>query len=94
MGIKAAIVLASLAIIAQAVTCPDGNVAQNAACCPFFALRDDMLENLFQGVCGEDAHQAVRLIFHDSIGFSTSMHEQGIFSGGGADGSVLVFPDV
>ncbi|KIJ36138.1 class II peroxidase [Sphaerobolus stellatus SS14] len=47
-----------------------------------------------RGVCGEDAHQAVRLIFHDSIGFSQEMHAKGIFSGGGADGSVLVFPDV
>ncbi|KIJ40852.1 class II peroxidase, partial [Sphaerobolus stellatus SS14] len=45
------------------VRCPDGNIAPHSACCPFFALRDDMLEHLFQGVCGEDAHQAVRLIF-------------------------------
>jgi len=89
--------LATLAFAAPSstsVTCADGNVAPHSACCPFFALRDDMLENLFQGVCGEDAHQAVRLIFHDSIGFSASMERQGIFSGGGADGSVLVFPDV
>jgi len=89
--------LATLVVAAPSstnVVCPDGNVAPDSACCPFFSLRDDLLANLFQGVCGEDAHQAVRLIFHDSIGFSQSMAKQGIFSGGGADGSVLVFPDV
>lgn len=29
------------------VACPDGkNTASNAACCPFFALRDDLQANL------------------------------------------------
>jgi hypothetical protein len=29
------------------VACPDGvNTARNAKCCAFFALRDDLLENL------------------------------------------------
>ncbi|KAF8575079.1 class II peroxidase [Ramaria rubella] len=101
-GFKGLLVFASFATLAVAVpsapsanvVCPDGNIAPHSACCPFFSLRDDLTENLFQGVCGEDAHQAVRLIFHDSIGFSQSMHREGIFSGGGADGSVLVFPDV
>jgi cytochrome c peroxidase len=100
MVFKSLLAFASLATLAVAapstanVVCPDGNIAPDSACCPFFALRDDMLANLFQGVCGEDAHQAVRLIFHDSIAFSQSMQREGIFSGGGADGSVLVFPDV
>ncbi|KIJ34465.1 class II peroxidase [Sphaerobolus stellatus SS14] len=107
MAFKALAIFASLASLVVAVPqaspdaattasvrCPDGNIAPHSACCPFFALRDDLLENLFQGVCGEDAHQAVRLIFHDSIAFSQSMERKGIFSGGGADGSVLVFPDV
>ncbi|KIJ25526.1 class II peroxidase [Sphaerobolus stellatus SS14] len=107
MAFKALAIFASLVSLVVAVPqatpdsattasikCPDGNIAPHSACCPFFALRDDMLEHLFQGVCGEDAHQAVRLIFHDSIGFSQEMHAKGIFSGGGADGSVLVFPDV
>ncbi|KIJ48189.1 class II peroxidase, partial [Sphaerobolus stellatus SS14] len=93
----ATLVVAVPSTTTESVTCPDGNIAPNSACCPFFALREDLLDNLcdlFQGVCGEDAHQAVRLIFHDSVAFSQEMQAKGIFSGGGADGSVLVFPDV
>ncbi|KAF8888445.1 heme peroxidase [Gymnopilus junonius] len=37
------------------------------------------------GECGEEAHAALRLAFHDAIGFSTSG------TGGGADGSILAF---
>ncbi|KZS92254.1 manganese peroxidase 2 [Sistotremastrum niveocremeum HHB9708] len=73
------------------VTCPDGNVASNEACCVFFSLRDDLQANLFGGVCGEEAHESLRLAFHDAIGFSKSM---GPSAGGGADGSPITFPDV
>ncbi|KZT37218.1 manganese peroxidase [Sistotremastrum suecicum HHB10207 ss-3] len=76
------------------VTCPDGNTATNAACCPFFALRDDLQENLFDEVCGEDVHEALRLSFHDAIAFSPKLTAQGKFGGGGADGSMITFPDV
>ncbi|KIJ47125.1 class II peroxidase [Sphaerobolus stellatus SS14] len=77
------------------VTCPDGvNTATNAACCAFFALRDDLQTHLFDNQCGEDAHEVVRLSFHDAIAFSSSLKAQGKPAGGGADGSMLVFPDV
>ncbi|EJD05363.1 manganese peroxidase 1 [Fomitiporia mediterranea MF3/22] len=70
------------------VTCPDGvNTATNEACCPFFALRDDLQANLFNNTCGEDVHETLRLTFHDAIGFSSS----GALSGGGADGSIILF---
>ncbi|KAF8583233.1 class II peroxidase [Ramaria rubella] len=76
------------------VTCPDGNKASNSACCPFFALRDDLQEHLFENQCGEDTHEVVRLTFHDAIAFSESLKKQGKPAGGGADGSMLVFPNV
>ncbi|EJD05293.1 manganese peroxidase 2 [Fomitiporia mediterranea MF3/22] len=72
------------------VTCPDGvNTATNEACCAFFALRDDLQNNLFEGECGEDVHESLRLTFHDAIGFSGS----GAFKGTGADGSIILFSD-
>ncbi|KIJ56377.1 class II peroxidase [Sphaerobolus stellatus SS14] len=76
-------------------TCPDGvHSANNQACCAFFALADDLQQNIFHNECGEDAHEALRLAFHDAITFSKGLAAQGQFPGGGADGSVLVFPDV
>lgn len=56
-------------------------------CCAFFALRDDLQNNLFEGQCGEDVHESLRLTFHDAIGFSKS----GAFKGTGADGSMILF---
>ncbi|KAL5512232.1 hypothetical protein ACEPAG_3517 [Sanghuangporus baumii] len=88
----AIVTLATTAFAAnyKRVTCPDGvNTATNAACCAFFALRDDLQNNLFEGECGEDVHEALRLTFHDAIGFSKS----GALKGGGADGSILLFSD-
>ncbi|KIJ22470.1 class II peroxidase, partial [Sphaerobolus stellatus SS14] len=89
--------LTLLAVVRAApsvVTCPDGNKASNAACCPLFALRDDLQANLFDGVCGEDTHEILRLSFHDAIAFSPSLKRQGKPAGGGADGSMLLFPNV
>ncbi|KIJ54990.1 class II peroxidase [Sphaerobolus stellatus SS14] len=77
------------------VACPDGkNTATNAVCCDFFALRDDLQANLFDNQCGEDTHEVVRLTFHDAIAFSESLKSQGKPAGGGADGSMLIFPNV
>ncbi|KAF8572711.1 class II peroxidase [Ramaria rubella] len=77
------------------VPCPNGkNSATNPTCCSFFALRDDLQANLFDNQCGEDTHEVVRLTFHDAIAFSSSLKEQGKPAGGGADGSMLIFPDI
>ena len=51
MAFKSLFALVSLIAVVNAapqkmVTCPDGNKATNAACCPLFALRDDLQENL------------------------------------------------
>jgi len=75
-------------------TCPDGTVVNNGACCDFIALREDLQANLFDNQCGEEAHEVLRLSFHDAISISTSLAEEGIFTGGGADGSPLIFPEV
>ncbi|GJJ13032.1 manganese peroxidase [Clathrus columnatus] len=96
---KALLALSSLVAVATAapprlVTCPDGNKASNAACCPLFALRDDLQSQLFTNECSEDVHEVVRLTFHDAIAFSESLKLEGKPAGGGADGSMLVFPNV
>ncbi|KAH8110317.1 manganese peroxidase 2 [Phellopilus nigrolimitatus] len=96
MVFKLATAALALAVFASAanykrVTCPDGvNTATNAACCAFFALRDDLQTNLFNNTCGEDVHESLRLTFHDAIGFSGSDQ----FNGTGADGSMIIFADI
>ncbi|KIJ42646.1 class II peroxidase [Sphaerobolus stellatus SS14] len=101
MGFASLIVFIGISVAAvqaanfRRITCPDGvNTATNAACCAFFALRDDLQANLFDNQCGEDAHESLRLTFHDAIAFSPSLKQQGKPAGGGADGSMLIFPDV
>ena len=49
-----------------------------------------MQQNLFEGECGEDVHESLRLTFHDGVSFSLS----GKFKGDGADGSILLFSDI
>ncbi|OCB89393.1 manganese peroxidase 2 [Sanghuangporus baumii] len=86
------VALATLAGAAnyKRVTCPDGkNTASNEACCIFFELAEDLQTNHFQNECGEEVHEVLRLTFHDAVGFSNS----GVFTGGGADGSVIIFRD-
>lgn len=74
----------------QRAQCPNSShTAQNSACCVFFDLADFLQENNFDKQCGEDAHEALRLTFHDAIGFSSS----GKFKGTGADGSIMIFND-
>jgi hypothetical protein len=59
------------AALTRRVTCADGNVVSNEACCALFPVLADLQANLFDdGDCGEDAHSALRLAFHDAIGFS------------------------
>ncbi|KAF8520049.1 manganese peroxidase [Gautieria morchelliformis] len=92
VGVSVAVVQA--AVLKPRVTCPNGSTTANPVCCDFFALRDDLQANLFEGQCGEDVHEVVRLTFHDAIAFSAALKLQGQPAGGGADGSMLVFPDV
>ncbi|OBZ66815.1 Manganese peroxidase 3 [Grifola frondosa] len=82
--------------LTRRVTCPDGiNTVTNAACCDLFAVRDDIQENLFDGgICGEDVHESLRLTFHDAIGISPAIAATGVFGGGGADGSIIIFESI
>ncbi|KAJ7275921.1 putative versatile peroxidase [Mycena rebaudengoi] len=68
-------------------TCAGGQTVKNAACCAWFPVLEDILPNMFDNECGDDAHGALRLSFHDAIGFSPT------HGGGGADGSIIVFSD-
>ncbi|KAF8577163.1 class II peroxidase [Ramaria rubella] len=100
MAFKLFIIFALFAVAIQGspveklVDCGNGNTASHKACCPLFALREDLQTNLFTNECGEDVHEVVRLTFHDAIAFSESLQSQGMPAGGGADGSMLIFPNV
>jgi len=54
-------------------------------CAFLLPIRDTLLNDLFTNECGDAAHGALRLIFHDAIGISPTA------GGGGADGSILTF---
>ncbi|KAF8988130.1 MnP-atypical-a, class II peroxidase [Cyathus striatus] len=90
--VRSAIISLALAAVANAaltkrVTCPDGHITANRACCALFPVVLNLQENLFDGgECGEEAHSALRLAFHDAIGFSLNGNK-----GGEADGSILLF---
>ncbi|KDR70722.1 hypothetical protein GALMADRAFT_75958 [Galerina marginata CBS 339.88] len=72
--------------LVKRVTCSTGHVTANAACCALFPIVDTLQSGLFDGAqCGEEAHSALRIAFHDAIGFSLKGE------GGGADGSILAF---
>lgn len=82
--------------LTRRVTCPDGvHTATNAVCCALYPVLEDIQTSLFDGgKCGEEAHESLRLTFHDAIGFSPSLTSQGKFGGGGADGSIIVFDTI
>ncbi|GJE95279.1 lignin peroxidase precursor [Phanerochaete sordida] len=75
--------------------CSNGATVSDASCCAWFDVLDDIQQNLFQGAqCGAEAHESIRLVFHDSIAISPAMEAQGKFGGGGADGSIMIFDDI
>ncbi|KIP10306.1 fungal class II heme-containing peroxidase [Phlebiopsis gigantea 11061_1 CR5-6] len=90
-SLVAFVALATFASAAPSKTCPDGTRVSNTACCAFIPLAQDLQTNVFQSQCGEDAHEVIRLTFHDAIAISQS---KGPSAGGGADGSMLLFPTV
>nr|AAT90350.1 manganese peroxidase isozyme precursor [Trametes versicolor] len=77
------------------VTCASGQVTSNAACCALFPVIDDIQANMFDGGgCNEDVHESLRLTFHDAIGISRKADKEGVFGGGGADGSIAIFANI
>ncbi|KAJ3551315.1 hypothetical protein NM688_g4779 [Phlebia brevispora] len=94
MAFTSLIALVALAAYATAsparpAVCSDGTRVTNEACCAFIPLAQDLQSEVLQNDCGEDAHEIIRLTFHDAIAISRS---QGPKAGGGADGSMLLFP--
>ncbi|EKM55992.1 uncharacterized protein PHACADRAFT_256991 [Phanerochaete carnosa HHB-10118-sp] len=90
----ALVALAAVTTAAPATTqavCSDGTRVSNEACCAFIPLAQDLQENILMNDCGEDAHEVIRLTFHDAVAISRS---QGPSAGGGADGSMLLFPTI
>ncbi|EJF61830.1 manganese peroxidase [Dichomitus squalens] len=88
--------LVALAAVASAApsrrtVCSDGTVVPDSVCCEFIPLAEALQTQVLMGDCGEDAHELLRLTFHDAIAISRS---QGRAAGGGADGSMLIFPTV
>ncbi|KAJ7483766.1 manganese peroxidase 1 precursor [Mycena galericulata] len=85
----AALATASNAALTRRVTCPDGkNTVTNAACCALFPVLEDIQANMLDfGECGDAAHTALRVSFHDAIGFSNTNKSFGT----GADGSIFIF---
>ncbi|KAE9406781.1 manganese peroxidase [Gymnopus androsaceus JB14] len=75
----------------EGAVCSDGTAVTHAHCCDFIPLAQALTEQLFENECGETAHEVLRLSFHDAIAFSQL---EGPHAGGGADGSMLIFPTV
>nr|BAG12561.1 manganese peroxidase 2 [Phlebia sp. MG60] len=91
-SILAFVSLAAVASAAPSQTaCSDGTVVPSSVCCDFIPLAAALQSQVIQNDCGEDAHELVRLIFHDAISISRT---RGPSAGGGADGSMLIFPTV
>ncbi|EJD38773.1 MnP-atypical, short manganese peroxidase [Auricularia subglabra TFB-10046 SS5] len=83
------IVNTALAAVVPRATCADGTTVKNAACCAFIPVRDALINDIFEGQCGENAHSTVRIAFHDAAGWSDFSDK-----GGGADGSMIAFGDI
>ncbi|KZV79561.1 lignin peroxidase isozyme Lip4.65 [Exidia glandulosa HHB12029] len=88
--IAAASVASAMPAVDKRAVCADGVTrVNNLQCCSWAAVRDALIEDVFEGVCGEAAHSTVRIAFHDAIGFSKTQA-----FGGGADGSMIAFGDI
>ncbi|TBU55612.1 manganese-repressed peroxidase [Dichomitus squalens] len=80
LAVLAASVAAVVPSVSKRTTCSGGQTTANAACCVWFDVLDDIQENLFHGgQCGEDAHESLRLTFHDAIAFSPALTAAGQF---------------
>ncbi|PBK93303.1 manganese peroxidase isozyme precursor [Armillaria gallica] len=79
-------------IVTPRATCSNGKTVSSAECCVWFDVLEDIQAHMYNGgICDEVASDAIRLTFHDAIGYSSSLFEQGLFGGGGADGSMMYF---
>ncbi|KAK7449333.1 fungal class II heme-containing peroxidase [Stygiomarasmius scandens] len=77
--------LSALIVSLPVILAAPAEPALNPRCNALVPVAKDLLDNLFEGECGDAAHGALRLIFHDAIGISPTA------GGGGADGSIITF---
>ncbi|OBZ76764.1 Versatile peroxidase VPL1 [Grifola frondosa] len=76
-------------------SCGNGRTARNPKCCVWYDVLEDIQQNLFEGgQCDQEAHESLRLTFHDAIAFSPNLTRHGQFGGGGADGSIMAFAQI
>jgi len=100
MSLKTFLAIISLAVAVSAApshttTCSKGRTVSNAVCCQWFDVLDDINGpgGLFDGgECGEEAHESLRLTFHDAIGFTIGVPAN--IGGGGADGSIMAHSQI
>ncbi|KAJ6532410.1 manganese peroxidase precursor [Mycena capillaripes] len=82
------------ATLAPPAPCSNGYTASSSTCCVWYDVLADAfaqfsLINLFPG---DDAHDALRLAFHDAIGYSPRLKAQNKFGHGvSLDGSIIKF---
>ncbi|KAJ7764418.1 manganese peroxidase 1 precursor [Mycena metata] len=89
-ALLAALASVSNAALTRRATCPNGEMVSNAACCALFPVLEDIQTNMFaDDDCGDAAHTALRVAFHDAIGFSNTDKSFGT----GADGSIFMFAE-
>ncbi|KAJ7749475.1 manganese peroxidase 1 [Mycena metata] len=85
-----ALATVSNAGLTRRVACPSGGTVTNAACCALLPVLEDIQTNMFaDDTCGDAAHTALRVAFHDAIGFSKTKPSFGT----GADGSIFIFAE-
>ncbi|KAJ6496239.1 versatile peroxidase VPS1 [Mycena sanguinolenta] len=75
-------------------TCSKGRTTANAACCVWYNVLDDLQADVFGKQCGQKAHHALRVAFHDAISYSPQLQSQGQYGGGGSDGSIMKFESI
>ncbi|KAJ3010729.1 hypothetical protein NUW54_g2390 [Trametes sanguinea] len=66
---------------------------RDAGNCEWMGLRREVADGR-QDNCTAEAHESLRLTFHDAIAISPALEAQGKFGGGGADGSIAIFADI
>ncbi|OCH90032.1 hypothetical protein OBBRIDRAFT_835392 [Obba rivulosa] len=73
----ALVALVAVSRAAPTAVCSDGTRVSNSACCAFVPIVAQLNDLVFGNDCGEDAHEAIRLTFHDAIGISQSVGPSG-----------------
>jgi len=92
--VGAAVLVSALPSKQKRTVCANSQqTVNNAACCVWFDVREELLNNIFFNTCMDNVHGNVRLAFHDAVGFSQELANAGAFPGGGADGSIVLFPE-